>query len=75
MEGGGLRRGGGVREQFVHESYKSFKGINLTVLGKKKIYIYIYIIYWWYSRSMLVAGRYGGQKRIGALSSSVRKYY
>ena len=35
FEGGG--RGGG---QFVRGSYKSFKGINMTILGK---YIYIYI--------------------------------
>ena len=31
-KGGGARTGG----QFVRGSYKSFEGINLTVLGKKK---------------------------------------
>ena len=36
--GGGGRTGG----QFVRVSYKSFKGIYLTVLGKKYMYIHIY---------------------------------
>ena len=33
---GGVGGGGGAGGQFVRGSYKSFEGINLTVLGRKK---------------------------------------